>query len=96
MRSSAIEEERPSLVFLDFDLPPFGALEVLDRIRATDDVPVVILALREHALEARTFFGRGADEILLKPIDAWRLVTAAVAVLGSEGTEPAARAARHA
>lgn len=76
------EGELLSFVLLDVDLPPWGGLEILRRIRALSDVPVVMLALRDHAIEARTLLARGAAEILLKPLDSWQLVAAADAALG--------------
>jgi DNA-binding response OmpR family regulator len=81
-----------SLVLLDVDLPPAGGLEVLARIRGVTDVPVVMLALRDHAFEARTLFARGADEILLKPLETWRLVAVADAALGPDRSSHVQRA----
>jgi two-component system response regulator VicR len=91
----AVEEHRPCLVILDLDLPPYGALEVIDRIRENDDVPVIVLALRDDAPEARCLYLRGADEILMKPIDAWELVATAELFIG-EDVESSAKIARRA
>jgi DNA-binding response OmpR family regulator len=86
----AVSEHRPSLIFLDLDLPPCGGLEVLKKVRGWEDAPIVMLALRGSTSEARTLFAHGADEILLKPIDAWKLVAAAESALGPERQEPVA------
>jgi DNA-binding response OmpR family regulator len=83
----AVEEHRPSLVVLDLDLPPYGGMDVIDRIREHDDVPILVLALRDDAPEARTLYLRGADEILLKPIDGWELVATAELFIGAEDEE---------
>jgi len=92
----ALQEYRPALVILDLDLPPYGGLDLIDRIRELDDVPVIVLALREDAPEARTLYLRGADEILLKPIDAWELVATAELFIGAEDMENSALVARRA
>ena len=81
----AAHDRRPALVILDQNLPPWGGLEFLRRIRRLDDVPVVVLALHDHALEP--LLSNGAREILLKPLDAWKLVAVAESILGAEPAE---------
>jgi DNA-binding response OmpR family regulator len=80
----AMTEHRPALVLLDLDLPPAGGLELLTRIReVSDDVPIIVLALRDSTLEGRACFARGADELLLKPLDPARLVACVDEALGT-------------
>jgi len=63
-------EERPDILLLDIRMPELSGLET--RALLPDDAPYVIFvtAHSEHALEA---FDVGADDYLLKPIEAARL-----------------------
>lgn len=63
-------DERPDVLLLDIRMPELSGLEA--RALLADDAPYVIFATAysEHALEA---FDVGADDYLLKPIEASRL-----------------------
>lgn len=63
-------EERPDILLLDIRMPELSGLET--RALLDDDAPYVIFitAHSEHALQA---FDVGADDYLLKPIEAARL-----------------------
>lgn len=65
-----VAEERPDVVLLDIRMPELSGLEA--RALLPDDAPYVIFttAHAEHALEA---FDVGADDYLLKPVEAVRL-----------------------
>jgi CheY-like chemotaxis protein len=79
-----VKEQRPALVVMDLDIPPAGGLELITLIRQiNDDVPVIVLALRDSTLEGRPCFARGADELLLKPVDPARLVACVDEALGT-------------
>ncbi len=62
--------ERPDLVLLDVALPGMNGLDALERIRATDDPPPVVVitahGTMDNAVEAMR---RGAFDYLTKPID---------------------------
>jgi two-component system response regulator len=62
----------PELVLLDLNLPKFGGLEVLARLRkhhSTKHLPVVVLtASREHEDISRSY-ACGANAYVRKPID---------------------------
>ncbi|HEY6726027.1 MAG TPA: LytTR family DNA-binding domain-containing protein [Polyangiaceae bacterium] len=66
----AVSEARPDVLLLDIRMPELSGLEA--RALLPDDAPYVIFttAHSEHALEA---FDVGADDYLLKPIEAGRL-----------------------
>src|SRR5690349_13950183 len=59
--------ERPEVVLLDVGLPAMDGWGVLERIRAQDDTPVMMLTA--HGLAADQFRGlhSGADDYLVKP-----------------------------
>src|SRR6185437_15919382 len=59
--------ERPEVVLLDVGLPAMDGWRVLERIRAQNDTPVMMLTA--HGLAADQFRGlhSGADDYLVKP-----------------------------
>jgi two-component system, OmpR family, response regulator AdeR len=65
---------RPDLVLLDLGLPRVDGLEVLRTIRAASDVPVVILTAREEEVDELLGLGMGADDYLVKPVSARKLL----------------------
>lgn len=68
--NAAIEHGRafaPDLVILDLGLPGLDGIEVAKRLRADDDVPILILTARD-GLESRVEgLDAGADDYLVKP-----------------------------
>lgn len=66
----AVTEAEPDILLLDIRMPELSGLEA--RALLADDAPYVIFttAYSEHALQA---FDVGADDYLLKPIEAGRL-----------------------
>jgi DNA-binding response OmpR family regulator len=71
----AFHAEHPDLVLLDLGLPVLDGWEVLERIRAESEVPVLIFTA--HSLEANEERGaqEGADGFLTKPFNNTELVT---------------------
>lgn len=65
---------RPDLVLLDLGLPKVDGMEVLRRIRAASDVPVVILTARAEEVDELLGLGMGADDYLVKPVSARKLL----------------------
>ena len=64
----------PDLVLLDLGLPKVDGMEVLRRIRTTSDVPVVILTARTEEVDELLGLGMGADDYLVKPVSARKLL----------------------
>jgi two-component system, OmpR family, response regulator AdeR len=65
---------QPDLVLLDLGLPKVDGMEVLRRIRTTSDVPVVILTARAEEVDELLGLGMGADDYLVKPVSARKLL----------------------
>ena len=65
---------QPDLVLLDLGLPKIDGMEVLRRIRAASDVPVVILTARAEEVDELLGLGMGADDYLVKPVSARKLL----------------------
>ncbi len=71
----------PDLVILDLGLPKLDGMEVARRLRAADDVPILILTARD-ALEARVEgLDSGADDYLVKPFERQELLARLRALL---------------
>lgn len=64
----------PDLVLLDLGLPIVDGLEVLRQIRATSAVPVLILTARAEEVDELLGLGMGADDYLVKPVSARKLL----------------------
>ncbi len=71
----------PDLVILDLGLPKLDGLEVAKRLRAHDDVPILMLTARD-AVESRVEgLDSGADDYLVKPFERQELLARLRALL---------------
>src|SRR6266403_1621583 len=71
----------PDLVILDLGLPRLDGIEVARRLRAADDVPILMLTARD-ALESRVEgLDSGADDYLVKPFERQELLARLRALL---------------
>jgi DNA-binding response OmpR family regulator len=75
------EEHNPDLVVLDVMLPRLDGLEVLRRIRAKGNTPVIMLTARGEESDKLVGLGIGADDYLTKPFSPRELVARIKAVL---------------
>jgi len=57
----------PDLVLLDLMLPGIDGLEVCRRLRAADDVPILMLTARDATSERVRGLDSGADDYVVKP-----------------------------
>ena len=63
------ESEKPDLVLLDIMLPELNGLEVLRRIRAVSNVPVILETARGETVDKITGLNAGADDYIAKPFE---------------------------
>jgi chemotaxis protein histidine kinase CheA/CheY-like chemotaxis protein len=63
---SAFREEKPDVVLLDIDMPKMDGFEVLRRIRAESEIPVVMLSLRAAPEDQRRAASLGASAYVVK------------------------------
>jgi DNA-binding response OmpR family regulator len=71
----------PDLVILDLGLPRLDGIEVARRLRAADDVPILMLTARD-AVESRVEgLDSGADDYLVKPFERQELLARLRALL---------------
>ena len=63
----AIRQDAPSLVILDLMLPDVNGLDLCRWIRASSDMPVILLTARGEEQDRITGLELGADDYLVKP-----------------------------
>lgn len=63
------ESENPDLILLDIMLPELNGLEVLRRIRAKSNVPVILETARGETIDKITGLNAGADDYISKPFE---------------------------
>ena len=61
------QADSPDLVILDIMLPGIDGIEVCRRLRAEDDVPVLMLTARDATEDRVLGLDIGADDYLVKP-----------------------------
>jgi len=69
-----LQQERYDLILLDIMLPGKDGFEVLDEIRATEDIPVLLVSARSEEIYKIKGLGLGADDYITKPFSAAELV----------------------
>lgn len=80
-----VEQERPSVVFLDVMMLGRNGFDVCRTIKRTwrmDDVHVILLTAKCQDSDRRKGTDAGADEYITKPFDPDDLLTRAKAILG--------------
>ncbi len=63
----AAAEQAPDLMLLDLGLPDIDGTEVIRRVRAFSDVPVIVLSVRELQTDKVAALDAGADDYVTKP-----------------------------
>ena len=69
--------DRPDLVIMDLGLPSVDGFEVLRRIRAQDQTPILVITGRKDAHDILRAFDLGTDDFVPKPFE-FRELTARV------------------
>jgi len=62
-----IAKHRPDLVLLDLLLPGMSGLEVCRKVRATSNVPIIVLSVKDAENEKVEVLDLGADDYVAKP-----------------------------
>jgi DNA-binding response OmpR family regulator len=73
--------DRPDLVVLDLGLPSMDGFEVLRRVRAEDQTPILVLTGRRDAHDMLRTFNLGTDDFLPKPFEFRELIARIRALL---------------
>ena len=81
----------PDAVLLDLGLPDMDGQEVLQRLRAFSEVPVLILSAREREADKIAALDSGADDYLEKPFGVGELLARLRACLRRRLTQQGAQ-----
>jgi DNA-binding response OmpR family regulator len=79
------EQEQPSLVLLDLNLPKQDGMAVCRHIRQHGDTPIIILSVRNNDESIVEALELGADDYMVKPYSTTQLVARVRAVLRRVG-----------
>ena len=82
-----VRDEPPDLVILDLELGGTSGLEVLESLRASSDVPVIILSARSGDPEKLLALDEGANDYLAKPFSMGDLIMRVRAQLRGDVSE---------
>jgi two-component system KDP operon response regulator KdpE len=74
-------EQAPDLVLLDLGLPDMDGTEVIRRVRAFSQVPIIVLSVREGQQDKVAALDAGADDFVTKPFAMEELLARARAAL---------------
>ena len=83
----------PSAVLLDLGLPGIDGMEVCRRIRASSDIPIIMLTARDDEIDKVVGLEIGADDYVTKPFSPREVVARVKAVLRRAEQQPEAPAA---
>ena len=76
-----LENDHPDLLVLDIMLPEIDGWEVCRRVRASSQVPIIMLTARDAEVDRIVGLEIGADDYLVKPFSPRELVARVKAVL---------------
>ena len=76
-----LDADPPDLVVLDMMLPGVNGLDVLRRLRATSDIPVIMLTARAEESDRVAGLELGADDYVVKPFSPRELAARVSGVL---------------
>lgn len=88
---NAVREKRPDLVILDLGLPDMDGTEVIRRVRYWNQLPIIILSVRNRENDKIDALNAGADDYLTKPFGVGELLARIRVVmrrLGNFGIQP--------
>ena len=82
-----VADRPPDLVLLDLGLPDLDGTEVIARIRAFSQVPIIVLSVRESQRDKVAALDAGADDYVTKPFGMEELLARARVVLRRKAAE---------
>jgi len=71
---AAIKRDKPDLAILDLGLPDMDGTEVIRRLRASGDLPILVLSVRDDERGKVAALDLGADDYITKPFGMEELI----------------------
>jgi len=71
---AAIERDKPDLAILDLGLPDMDGIELVRRLRASGDLPILVLSVRDDERGKVAALDLGADDYITKPFGMEELI----------------------
>ena len=81
-----VAADEPDLLLLDIMMPGQDGLDVLEGLRRTSDVPVILLSAKGEEADRVLGFRFGADDYVVKPFSSAELAGRIAAVLRRSGS----------
>ena len=89
MALTQYKHEKPDLILLDLNLPGMDGIDVARRLRATSNVPIIMVTARVEETDRLIGLELGADDYVTKPFSLREVVARVRAVLRRAEAEPA-------
>ena len=83
-----IDEDPPALLVLDIMLPEIDGFEVCRKVRASSDLPIIMLTARDDDVDKIVGLELGADDYMTKPFNPRELVARVKAILRRINSAP--------
>ena len=77
----ALQRDTPDIAILDIKMPKLDGMEVLKKLRETNDVPVIFLTSKDDEIDEAIGLRMGADDYITKPFSQKLLIERIRAVL---------------
>ena len=88
MALAQCKHEKPDLILLDLNMPGMDGIEVARRLRATSNVPIIMVTARVEETDRLIGLELGADDYVTKPFSPREVVARVRAVLRRAEAEP--------
>ena len=85
--TKALGEDAPDIVLLDLGLPDVDGYDVCRQIRATSQIPIIVISARDDEIDRVVGLELGADDYITKPFGIRELVARMRAVSRRTGSE---------
>ncbi len=69
-----LREDRPDLILLDMNMPGMGGLAACREIRATSEIPIIMLSVKDTERDKVDALDAGADDYVTKPFSTRELL----------------------
>ena len=63
----ALQRNSPDIAILDIKMPKMDGMELLKRLRASNDMPVIFLTSKDDEIDEAIGLRMGADDYITKP-----------------------------